>query len=104
MSPTPEDAARHADAIEAELRALGWWDIPEPEPERLVDAGAFGQRSLAFAEWLRWVLVPRLRQVAAGEVPWPSSSQVGAYAVRELDGVDEASALIDALIALDAAA
>ena len=99
--PTPADAAGHADAIEDELRALGWWTGVPPAPERLAAAGAFGQDSLAFAEWLEHVLVVRLRQVAAGELDWPTSSEVAAYAVRELDGIHEADRLLEALRNLD---
>ena len=47
------------------------------------------------------MLVPRLREVAAGEWAGPSDSNVAAQAVRELDGWDEAEPLLDVLRRLD---
>ena len=100
MEERPEFGAV-ADGIEAELRRLGAWDGPPPTPEAIAKGGAFGSRTMSFTQWLRWVLIPRLREVASGASEVPANSMVGAYAVRELDGWNEASQLIFRLTELD---
>ena len=42
---------------------------------------AFGADTLAFPEWLQWVLLPRIRDGLAGG-GLPSHSEVATYAVR----------------------
>jgi uncharacterized protein YqcC (DUF446 family) len=100
MEQRPE-FARIAGEIEAELRALNAWDAEPPSPEAIANGGAFGGRTMAFTQWLQWVLIPRLQEVASGASDIPPSSSVGAYAVRELDGWNEASSLISKLSELD---
>jgi uncharacterized protein YqcC (DUF446 family) len=92
-----------AAALTAELQRLGWWPegVPDDAPAVEVD-GPFGQPDLPFAHWLALVLVPRLREVAAGATEPPGQSMVGAQAVREFDGVPEADQLIRLLSDLDA--
>jgi len=93
--------ARLADRIEAELRELKAWDATPPSPEAMANAGAFGMNTLAYTQWLQWVLVPRLRQVADGSFPVPPTSQVGVHAVREFDGWNESMPLQHLLIEVD---
>ncbi len=94
-------AATIADRIEHELRALGAWAATPPPPEALDAGGAFGLESMAFTQWLQFVLLPRLRAVADGRSEPPRSSQVHAQAVREFDGWAESGPLQDVLLALD---
>lgn len=56
---------------------------------------------MAFPQWLQFVLLPRLEECLAGESPFPTQSMLGAYAVREFDGVHEAGRLIDLLQGID---
>ncbi|MCC6361652.1 MAG: YqcC family protein [Phycisphaerales bacterium] len=102
-----ESPGRHAinqlaDRLEAELRRLGAWsDTPLP-PEKMQFSRAFGGDTMAFEQWIQFVLVARLREIAATGGPLPPSSQLRAYAVREFDGrEDEMAALIDLLGAVD---
>jgi uncharacterized protein YqcC (DUF446 family) len=90
-----------ADRLEAELHALGAWADEPPGPGVLEGGGAFGMNTMAFTQWLSWVLVPRLREVADGSVPAPPSSQVAAHAVREFDGWHDAARLEELLREVD---
>jgi uncharacterized protein YqcC (DUF446 family) len=92
--------AAAADAIEREMRTIGWWTAEAPPAERIDFRAAFGADTLAFPEWLQWVLMPRLREGLAGG-GLPGHSEVAAYAVREFDGLPDAAALIQALTDLD---
>jgi uncharacterized protein YqcC (DUF446 family) len=87
-----------AEQIESELRRLGAWDAPAPPGPA---TSAFGSADRSFTQWLRYDLVPRLREVAAGRAEPPEHSMVGTQALRELDGNPEAERLVDLLLALD---
>lgn len=47
--------------IERELRRLGWWASSAPEPARLASVEPFCVDTLAFAEWLQWILLTRMK-------------------------------------------
>lgn len=98
MAPIHELLAEKADEIEAELRRLGWWNTPKPD---MNFKQAFGMDTMAFAQWLTYVLVPRIREIVATEADPPRSSSVGVQAVRELDGDPEAEDLKGLLSELD---
>jgi uncharacterized protein YqcC (DUF446 family) len=87
------------DSIEAELRRLRYL-TGEVTPLAGVSS-AFGYGQASFEQWLGHVFLPNARAaVAANELP--ALSQVAGAAVRNLDGVDEADALISLLSAFDA--
>jgi uncharacterized protein YqcC (DUF446 family) len=89
-------------AVERALEDAGLWDVEQPTAGQIAEAGAFGSGTMTFGQWLRWVLVPRAHQALdAGSVP--DTSNVAAYAVRELDGAPYGDRLIDALAVFDAA-
>lgn len=80
----------HLEMIEAELRSLGIWDQPET---RL--AGAFlGQ--------LRHSMIPGIHARLRGEHPLPEESNLGLFAVQELEEEDAYGRLIDLLCEFDA--
>ena len=71
------DRARYgnvADEIEAGLRACGAWDGAVPDGPA---QGAFGAPDRSFTQWLRYDLLPRLREVAEGRADPPNDSMVG---------------------------
>ncbi len=94
-------AADFAERIEGELRSLNVWQS-EPVPKPAYDSErAFFADTMTFYQWLQFVLLPRVRQVIEERGAFPAKSAVGAYAVRELDGYDEANGLIKALAEFD---
>jgi len=101
MSGLHAKASASADAIEAELRRIGAWR-DEPLPE-----GAYGFRkafaadTMAFEEWLQFVLLPRVREIVAESGAFPPRSQVGTYAIRNLDGREDCERLIGLLCEFD---
>jgi uncharacterized protein YqcC (DUF446 family) len=74
--------ARHLDAIEAELRRIGFWTDrpPKVEVESYLDAPTFEL-------WLQQVFLPSARQAAA-ELDLPKESNVGLMALRQYDNHD----------------
>lgn len=87
--------------IEKELVDLGQWRT-EPMPE-----AAFGGReafladTMTFCQWVQFVLLARIRSVVEERGTFPSHSEVGAYAIRALDGYWEAGGLIGTLSQFD---
>lgn len=88
-------------AIEAELRRLGMWSAEPPAPSAFESQVAFFGDTMAFEQWLQFVLLPRVQAVLGGDGTFPTRSMVGAYAVRELDGHPDAGHLVDLLVAFD---
>jgi uncharacterized protein YqcC (DUF446 family) len=102
LAPSDQDryaqAVALAERIEAELKRIGGW--AEPQPEKAFDfERAFGRDT--FYQWLQFALLERIRGIVRERGEFPGHSQVGVYAVGELDGAWEADELIRLLIELD---
>jgi uncharacterized protein YqcC (DUF446 family) len=94
-------AALCADRIEQELKAIHAWSENALPEEAYNFERAFAADTMSFYQWIQFILLDRIRSIVAEEGEFPARSQVSTYAVRELDGVNEASGLIDALNQLD---
>ena len=99
MAEATAVAAKLAE-IEAELNAH-YAGLPEPTADQIANGGAFGGQTIAFVQWLQYVFVPAV-QARLGDGDLPATSEVGAYAVRELDGDPDAGTLITLLSDFDA--
>lgn len=95
-----QEVIRHASLIEAELRRIGFWQSEPLRPEQMEFTQAFAMDTMAFAQWLQFIFLPRVREAAASN-QFPSGSSVGAQAVREFDGSPEAGDLITLLAEFD---
>ena len=98
--PKPQKVLHLAGAIEAEMRRIGMWSETPPTDEQMDFQEAFARDTMPFAGWLQFVFLPRVREAAEAN-EFPSSSSVGAYAVREWDGHPEAGQLITLLSEFD---
>lgn len=88
-------------AIEGEMKKLGWWR-EEPLPEEMYNfQRAFAMDTMPFQFWLQFVFIPKVHEVIAARGNFPRESHVAAQAVREFDGVNEASDLITLLSDFD---
>ncbi len=99
--PDYETARRKIEAIEAEMNRQGMWSAEPPPPEAFNFRAAFAMDTMPFVHWLQFVFIPRVREIIATHGNFPSDSQVGAQAVREFDGINEASVLISLLSDFD---
>ncbi len=97
-----QSAASYADRIEQELRGLNAWQAEPPPAAAFQSKRAFFGDTMSFYQWLQWVLLARIRDVVQSRGAFPAHSSVAAYAVRELDGYDEANPLISLLSEFDA--
>lgn len=95
-----EQADKLVHAIETELKRLNRWS--DPIPDHVFDnMGAFGQNSMAFEQWIQFVLLERLRSIINNKEEFPKGSSVAVYAVRNFDGDSESDSLISLLSQLD---
>jgi uncharacterized protein YqcC (DUF446 family) len=101
MAASYDGASEYADKIEQELRHRGAWKDEPPPEAAFQSTRAFYGDTMSFYQWLQFVLLPRIRQVVAERGSFPPQSRVGAYAVRELDGCNDASELITLLSSFD---
>ena len=88
--------------IENEMKRIGSWQS-EPLPEEKYDfQAAFARDTMAFGQWLQFVFIPRVTSIVEERGAFPSSSSVGAQAIRELDGDHAAQRLVTLLCEFDA--
>jgi uncharacterized protein YqcC (DUF446 family) len=90
------EAERKISEIEAEMKRIGYWS-PRNCREAYDFQQAFAMDTMAFSQWLQFVLIPRVRAIIEEKGDFPSESMVGAQAVREFDGDATASGLVTLL-------
>lgn len=84
-----------------EMKTCGAWDVPAPAPEAYENLGAFGMKTMALEQWLKYVFVPAVQECVDGKRPWPPTSSVGAHAIREFDGANDRAELVSRLCEFD---
>jgi uncharacterized protein YqcC (DUF446 family) len=100
--PSLSSIRSHLDAVIGAMKGSGAWDIARPAGEAFTDMGAFGSNTMAFEQWIRWVFVPNVEGLLASGGPWPKSSSVAVFAVREGDTNPVVASLVPALSGFDA--
>jgi uncharacterized protein YqcC (DUF446 family) len=93
------------DAIEREMRRIGFWAQSPPDLAAEVQSGRIKSYldAPSFELWLQCTFIPNAREAAAND-RLPGSSQVGVMAMREYDyhsSVPEARALLNLLFEFD---
>jgi uncharacterized protein YqcC (DUF446 family) len=101
LSAFQQTVSDQVDEIEAEMQQCGLWQTQPLSPEQMRFTKAFGMDTMSFDQWLQFVFIPKVREAIATN-SFPSSSQVGAQAVREFDTVPAASRLVTLLAQFDA--
>lgn len=85
LAPDYETVVAKIDEIEAEMKRIGMWQAQPLRPEQYTFTRAFAGDTMAFEQWLQFVLIPRVRQIAASRGSFPHASEVAAQAAREFD-------------------
>ena len=111
MKPSYAIAQKKIDAIEAEMKRIGYWQSEPLDPDQYDFERAFAMDTMAFSQWnnprllvgwLQFIFIPRVREVVVNQGKFPEQSMVAAQAVREFDGAPEASDLVRLLSEFDA--
>jgi uncharacterized protein YqcC (DUF446 family) len=99
--PDPVAVGAALDAIERELHVANLWASEPPTPEQYQFKQAFAMDTMDYARWLQFIFIPRVREIIATNGTFPASSSVGTQAIREFDGDDRASRLVNVLCEFD---
>lgn len=87
--------------IEDEMKRIGYWSA-EPLPEEAYRFHqAFAMDTMTFTQWLQFILVPSVQAILDEGGDFPSRSLVGTQAIREFDGDEKASKLVQLLSEFD---
>lgn len=76
MSDSDRRIAEQLRAIEAELRHIELWEESPPPPAALASALPFCYDTLAFHQWLQWILLARLRALLDAGAALPTGSGI----------------------------
>ncbi|MFC5695069.1 YqcC family protein [Pseudomonas sp. GCM10022186] len=105
MDPRCAAVADQLLLIELELRSLGWWGEVAPSADALASQAPFCVDTLAFEEWLQWILLPRMKVILEHDLELPHASGIRAMAEEvyrerfaEVGGLLEALGAFDRLI------
>src|SRR6478735_3224862 len=90
-----------ATEIKAELKRLNRWQHEPMSAEKFENMGAFGSNTMAYEQWIQFVLLSRIQEIINERGEFPSDSNLSTYAIREFSGDYEASHLQDLLYDLD---
>jgi uncharacterized protein YqcC (DUF446 family) len=82
------------DGLEAELRRMQLWEVEPPSATQLASTQPFCVDTLAFSQWLQWLLIPRMRRIFAGEGDLPTKSAIWPYAEDCVEHLDDPHALL----------
>ena len=66
--------------METELSKLGLWDVPEPEARAFESKNPFFLDTMELHEWLRYVLIKKLRALMAASGTLPDKAEIFPYA------------------------
>ncbi len=91
--------AQQLSAIESELRRLGLWRENAPSDAALSSTVPFCIDTLSLAQWLQWILIPRIREVLRRGQPLPGNSNIHAIAEESFKEFGQESARLLMLIA-----
>ncbi|ANG62105.1 hypothetical protein A8C75_06100 [Marinobacterium aestuarii] len=84
--------------LEQELQTLQLWQQSAPSSEALNSIEPFCVDSLAFSEWLQWVMIPRFDAMIQQQHALPSNSDIAAMAEEALSGINADTAVLLDLI------
>jgi uncharacterized protein YqcC (DUF446 family) len=91
-------------AIERELKALSWWENAPPSARALASTEPFCLDTLSFAQWLQFVLLPRMQAMIDAGAPLPSRISLYPMATETFKQLPEdTGALEEAIARLDEA-
>lgn len=66
--------------IECELRRARLWEDESPDPEALASDQPFALDTLAFHQWLQFILLPRMQQLVQDRLPLPAACTISPMA------------------------
>src|SRR5215469_17846720 len=100
-SPSRQEVQARLEAIISEMKRAGLWQDQPLAPEQYNFSRAFAMDTMSYSQWLQFIFIPRVTELLRTSGEFPSSSSVGAQAIREFDGYPEAQGLVTLLCEFD---
>ena len=105
LSPRRVALVETVDALELELRRLGYWEAAPPAQRRLASPEPFCVDTLSLSEWLQWRFIPQLMELLDHGAALPEACAIHPYAEhclseepRDVSGLLGLIQRIDALL------
>lgn len=73
-----------AEGIETELKRLDLWTAGEADDTAMASEEPFRYDTMQFHQWLQWVFLPNVTDIADGREEIPENSQILPYAEESL--------------------
>ncbi len=89
------------DAIEAAMNVAGLWQSAPPSPDAMASVQPFCCDTLAFEQWVQWVLLARLRALLEAGLPLPTNAAIAPMAEEAWKGRPECERVTARLRQLD---
>lgn len=86
-------------ALETEMRSQGRWESLAPAASALQSTQPFAVDTLSFDQWLQWILVPRMNELLAMQMPLPANCAIAPMAEEVYDKEDPGGARIILIVA-----
>ena len=87
--------------IETEMKRIGYWSQEPLQEDAYNFQQAFAMDTMTFAQWLQFILFPRVQQIIKEKGDFPSESMTGVQAMREFDGDEKSTQLVALLNEFD---
>ena len=94
-----DNLSKLLDQLEAEMREQALWQGSPPPRDAFESSVPFFADRMAFAEWLQWVFVARMRAIIEGGHPLPDSCQIAPMAEESLRGIQADTTRITVILA-----
>ncbi|GAA4878188.1 YqcC family protein [Ferrimonas pelagia] len=99
----PKAIDKILDDIAALMQQLKLWQAGSPSAEALASQQPFCCDTLAFEQWLQFILLPRIKALLSAQAPLPTQVCICPMAEEAFKGRAEYRSLIDRIADLDQA-
>ena len=87
-------------SLEDEMKRVGLWSDTQPSAGALQSQQPFCVDTLAFEEWLQFIMIPRFQQMSLSNAPLPAQSDVSTMAEHVLI-IDQHESVLKLIKAID---
>ena len=94
------ELAQRLDSVEQALKRLQLWSNAAPSETALQSQQPFCVDTLAFEQWLQFVMIPKFRQMIAASIPLPAQCAIAEMAEEAFKEIDEKE-LVECIRAID---
>ena len=72
--------------LELEMKTVGLWQETPPDPHKLLSTQPFAVDTLAFHQWLQFIMIPRMQALIVAQRALPTEMAVSPMAMQVYKG------------------